>query len=47
MTKQQSIGAVMADMTARCTSCGDCVRACAFLQRQGHTCGHCRPRRHG
>jgi Fe-S oxidoreductase len=35
MAKQQSIGAVMADMTARCTSCGDCVRPCAFLQRQG------------
>lgn len=25
----------MADMTARCTSCGECVRPCAFLQQQG------------
>jgi len=35
MSEQQSIGAVMADMAARCTSCGDCVRPCAFLQQQG------------
>lgn len=35
MSEQQSIGAVMANMTARCTSCGACVRPCAFLQQQG------------
>lgn len=35
MTEQRSIGAVMADMAARCTSCGECVRPCAFLQQQG------------
>lgn len=35
MTRKRSIGAVMANMTARCTSCGDCVRPCAFLQQQG------------
>jgi len=35
MSEQQLLGAVMADMTARCTSCGECVRPCAFLQQQG------------
>lgn len=25
----------MADMAAHCTSCGDCVRFCSFLQQQG------------
>jgi len=25
----------MANMAARCTSCGECVRPCAFLQQQG------------
>lgn len=29
------IGAVMSDMAARCTSCGECVRPCAFLQTEG------------
>lgn len=35
MATQQSIGAVMSNMTAHCTSCGDCVRPCVFLQQRG------------
>ena len=35
MTVQQTIGAAMADMAARCTSCGECVRPCSFLQQNG------------
>jgi len=35
MTTQQTTGAATAEMAARCTSCGDCVRPCAFLQQQG------------
>lgn len=35
MTEQQTIGAAMADMAARCTSCGKCVPPCAFLSQHG------------
>ena len=28
-------GLSLQDMAARCTSCGDCVKPCAFLQREG------------
>ena len=35
MTVRQTIGAAMTDMAARCTSCGECVRPCSFLQQNG------------
>jgi len=35
LQKTCTTGAVMADMAARCTSCGECVRPCSFLQQQG------------
>jgi Fe-S oxidoreductase len=35
MHKNNSTVAAMSDMVARCTSCGECVRPCAFLQAEG------------
>ncbi len=33
--RHQTNRASMADMAANCTSCGECVRPCSFLQHQG------------
>jgi len=35
MHKSNITGAAMSDMAAHCTSCGECVRPCAFLQQHG------------
>jgi Fe-S oxidoreductase len=35
MHKNNSIVAAMSNMAARCTSCGECVRGCSFLQAEG------------
>ncbi|MDD2309281.1 MAG: DUF3047 domain-containing protein [Desulfuromonadaceae bacterium] len=35
MSETSTIRAIMPNMAARCTSCGECVRPCSFLQVEG------------